>query len=213
MKEIKAVLFDLDGTLLDTREYVYAAYNHVLNINNYPQVSPEKIDPVMGIALEECYRHFTGVDEVADFCDQHRNFQLVNSHLVKKFEDTSQTLDRLKDAGLKLGVVTTRSRSTTDDVLSKNGLTNYFETVIAKSDVVNLKPHPESILKALSNLNVDPIESIMIGDTDFDIQAGKAAGASTIGVTYGYFGTRIADFAPDHVAGNMREIARIILQR
>jgi pyrophosphatase PpaX len=141
----------------------------------------------------------------------HRDFQLDHLDLAKTYPSTEETLNTLYEAGLKIAAVTTRSRLSTLETLKLCNIEKYMDYVVAFEDVVNVKPHPEPIYKALKFLDIDPENTVMAGDSDADILAGKNAGTSTVGVTYGFHGMRIVESNPDFLIDSISEIIPLVL--
>src|SRR5947199_668617 len=112
MSEVEAALFDIDGTLLNTAEFVYQAFVHTFQTHRLPWRSSDEIAAVMGKPLEEIYRHFSLYPDMSELCETHRSFQAVNLHLSVPFPNSRETLKRLKDAGVKIAAITTRSKRT-----------------------------------------------------------------------------------------------------
>lgn len=211
MQIFKAVLFDIDGTLLDTSEFIFQAYEHTLATFGYPQSGRSDISKLIGKSLESCYRALTGSDEVENLCEAHRRFQAEHLDLSRPYPKAPDTLRALTDAGIKLAAVTTRARETSIKTLKLAGLLGYLDYVVALEDVENLKPHPEPLLRALGHLEVAPEEAAMVGDTDVDILAGRSAGLVTIGVTYGFHGTSIVQSNPDYTVDDIDEVLPLLL--
>jgi len=211
MRILKATLFDIDGTLLDTSEFIFQAYEHTLDKYGYPQKSREEIAMLIGKSLEVCYKMLTGIDDVQELSEAHREFQLGHLHLSKAYPKTHNTLETLRSAGIKIAAITTRSKASALKTLELAGLCKYMDYTIALEDVENLKPHPEPLIKTLNYLGVLPENAAMIGDTDVDILAGKNAGTVTVGVTYGFHGRRIIESDPDHVVDDIAEIIPLVL--
>lgn len=211
MREIEAVLFDVDGTLLDTTEFIYQAYEHTFNNHGISPPTREELGKMMGKPLEEYYRFFAPNTDTNQLCETHRTFQAENLSLCIPFPNTRSTLTELKKAGLKIAAVTTRSKRTSVDTLRVANLLNLIDTIISREDVENLKPHPEPLFKALEQLKVEPKNAVMIGDTDIDIKAGKNAGTKTIGASYGFQGNKIIDSNPDYVVDDIAETVPLIL--
>jgi pyrophosphatase PpaX len=186
----KAVLFDLDGTLLDTTEFIYQAYEHTFKSHNLSPVSREELSGVMGKPLGDCYRHFFSSQDIEVLCETHRTFQTENLHLSVPFLHTEDTLNKLREAGIKTAVITTRSRRTSQDTLELAGIRDKIDVLISGEDQTKHKPNPESLFNALKQLQVEPEEAIMVGDTDADVLAGKNAKTKTVGVTYGFQGKK-----------------------
>lgn len=211
MKKFEAVLFDVDGTLLDTRKFILAAFNHSLTFHGFPEVHWDILRSTIGLPLEDCYKVASGIDDVEKFIPVHRNFQADNLNLSQPFENAKETLERLTKAGIRIGAVTSRGSHTAGRTLELAELLDYFAALITSDDVENMKPHPEPSLKALGRLNVSPKKAIMVGDTEYDILAGKNAGTSTIAVSYGFGGKEIARHNPDFMVNDIRDILPIIL--
>ncbi|MCL6472542.1 MAG: HAD-IA family hydrolase [Firmicutes bacterium] len=211
MQVFKAALFDVDGTILDTSEFIFQAYEHTLGKYALPPRSRAEIARLIGQPLEFCYQMLAPGANVDLLAATHRAFQAGHLHLAKPYPGANETLAKLKGAGIKVAAVTTRSRRTVVGTLEAAGLSVHIDYLVALEDVVNLKPDPEPVLKALHYLDAKPHESVMTGDTDVDVLAGKNAGTLTIGVTYGFHGTRIADSSPDYIIDSIEEIIPIVL--
>ena len=207
---LKAVLFDVDGTLLDTHEYVYQAFEHSLK-KHHKLLSRQEIKKIMGKPLEECYKILTELDDITDLADSHRQFQRENYHLSKPYPNTVKTLEKLQSSGLLLAAITTRARDSAKKTLEEASILNYFNYFIGFEDVSRPKPDAEPLLKALNFLSVQPKEAIMVGDSEVDVYAGKNAGTKTVGVTYGFHGEHIAKTHPDYVIDDIEELLKIVI--
>ncbi|MDI6815749.1 MAG: HAD-IA family hydrolase [Actinomycetota bacterium] len=211
MQAFKAILFDVDGTLLDTSEFIFQAFEYALERAGFPEKSREEMARLVGKPLDLCYKVLTGVEDVLDLSAMHRAFQIEHIDLAQAYPGARETLETLKESGLRIGVVTTRARASTLATLSLTGLATYLDHVVAFEDVENSKPHPEPILKTLDVLDSHPDAAVMVGDTDVDIAAGKSAGTLTIGVTYGFHGLEILKSCPDHIIDDIAAILPLVL--
>ena len=213
MKEIEAVIFDVDGTLLDTTEFYYQAYKHTFLYHGLPTRSWEEIVPVMstGRNLEECYRYFSPSGDVRQLCETHRSFQEEHANLAVPFPNTRETLKKLRGAGVKLAVVTTRSKRTSIKTLEMAGIICYLDAIVSGEDTTNHKPHPEPVLKAIQQLKTEAKRAVMVGDTGVDILAGKSAGTRTIGVSFGFQGSKIAEYNPVLIINDIADVVSVIL--
>ncbi len=208
--KIKAILFDVDGTLIDTSEYIYQAYEHSLGRHNHDLLSREEMSLLMGKSLEDTYREITGLDVVNPFMEAHREYQFENAGLAAAFPNSLQTLEALRTKGISIGAVTTRARDTAIETLEEAELFPLIDFFVGFEDVTTPKPDPEGIKKALDFFNVHPDDAIMIGDSPVDVAAGKNAKTHTIGVTYGFHGERIVETEPDYVVDDISEILEIV---
>lgn len=214
MNRFDAVLFDLDGTLLNTQDFILQAFNHTLTTHKYPVVTWEMLRPTIGMPLEAMYQAISSIEEanhLEGLIETHRAFQEANLHLSGIFANVPETLERLSTAGIKMAIVTSRGSRTAGSTLEIAQIMQHFQVMITADDTQELKPHPGPILKALERLNVSPKRAMMVGDTEFDIIAGKRAGTATFGVTYGFSGPQIAVHKPDALVGDITDILPLIL--
>ncbi|NHM32378.1 pyrophosphatase PpaX [Neobacillus terrae] len=209
--KITTILFDLDGTLIDTNELIISTFMHTLD-KYYPgKYQREDVYPFMGPSLMET---FSGLnpDRVDEMILEYRTYNLANhDRLVKEFVGVKDTVHTLKERGYKLGIVTTKLHDVVLKGLKLMDLEPYFEAVVALDHVEKEKPDPESVLKALEQLGSKPEEAIMVGDNYHDILAGKNAGTKTAGVAWSMKGRDyLANFEPDFMLENMADILAIL---
>jgi len=207
---IHAVLFDIDGTLLDTFDFIYGAFEHTYKVHGIPPLSRNEISHLMGGPLPEVYATMAPGHDPTALTETHRQFQENNLHLAKLFPDTVKVLDALQERGLKLAAITTRSIRTSVLSLEENGIARYFDLVVSAEDVARHKPDPEPIVKAIEALNIMPSEAIMVGDTTADIMAGKNAGTKTVAALYGFGGKQLLALHPDHQIMELKELLSIV---
>lgn len=203
---IQAVLFDVDGTLLDTTEFIYQGFVHTLAHHGHQPRTREELGAIMGQGLDRCYAALAPGDDPAVLVETHRSWQGENLHLSVSFPGVEDALSRLRDAGMRLAAITNRSRRTSVVTLERAGLVHYFAVVLSFEDMPRAKPEPDGLLIALERLGVAAEYAVMVGDTDNDILAGKAAGMRTVGVSYGFHGHAITDHNPDVVVHALTEI-------
>ncbi|HSX24801.1 MAG TPA: HAD-IA family hydrolase [Candidatus Andersenbacteria bacterium] len=207
---IQTIIFDLDGTLLDTKEFIFQAFEHVFKTFNLTNLSRANIDSVMGVPLEEGYEILVPELDRDQLCVVHRAFQTENMSLVQPFKNTIQTLEKLQSVGIKMAVVSTRKKTGMKS-LSHVGITQYFDCLITGDDVENFKPDPEGIHKALAYLKSSATSAIMVGDSIVDVQAGKNAKTATAAVTYG-LGSRksLEESQADYILQDISEVFSIL---
>jgi pyrophosphatase PpaX len=208
---ITTILFDLDGTLIDTNELIISTYLHTLE-KYYPgKYQREDVLPFIGPTLWEA---FGGIDpeRAEEMITEYRTWNLANHDaMVKEFVGVSETVKALVEKGYKLGIVTTKMHSTVLKGLRLMDLEKYFDVIIALDHVEKAKPDPEPIFKALEQLSSTPEEAIMVGDNYHDILAGKNAGTKTAGVAWSIKGRDyIAKYEPDYILENMADLLTIL---
>ena len=202
----KIIIFDVDGTLLDTTEFILQAFEFVLETQNLSR-SRDEIRAQIGKPLVECYKALAPeILYVESLASMHREFQIKNMQLSKPFVGAKEVLQKLKDSGFTLAACTTRSKITSLDTLENAGLKIYFEVIISSEDTKNSKPDPEPLLVALEKVGGVAENAIMIGDSWVDIQAGKNAGTKTIRCLYGVNQERLHVPEPDAFVSSVEEI-------
>ncbi len=209
LKTLQAILFDVDGTLLDTREFVYQAFEHTFQQYNLPAISRDSLATLIGGSLESIYECLVPALNYHVLSDTHRSFQETHLHLSVLFPHVETTLAALHGQGIRLAAVTTRSKRTSLQTLENAGIARFFEVVVSGEDVTKLKPDPEPLLCALNKLCIAPNQAVMVGDTATDVLAGKSAGTRTIAVTYGFAGHIISQYHPDYVIDDIDRLLQL----
>ena len=208
---INTILFDLDGTLIDTNELIISSFLHTLNKFYPDQYQREDVLPFMGPTL---YETFSGIDQerVQELIDTYREYNISNHDLlVKEFEGVFETVQWLKQEGYKLGIVKTKMSNVVMMGLKLTKLDQFFDVIVAIDHVTNPKPHPEPIEKALQQLDAKPEEALMVGDTPHDSVGGKNAGTKTAGVAWSAKGREhLAKYEPDFMLEKMSDLRDIL---
>lgn len=180
----KAVLFDLDGTLVDSLQLIERTCRRVFKEMNIPWGDGQALG-MIGLPLKAIGRRFAG-DKANNFEEIYKHFyHRDHDQYTRLFPGTLDMLEQLHKRGLKLGVVTSKGKPGTERTIAFTGLDRFFEVVVTAYDVEKHKPEPEPLLKALDSLKVIAANSIYVGDSRFDILTGQNAGARTLGVTWG----------------------------
>jgi phosphoglycolate phosphatase len=211
MARVEAAIFDADGMLLDTREFIFGAYAYTLEAHGLPVPERGAIAAYMGRALRVCYEAFAPGYDYDGLKTVHQAFQEENMHLVRPYDGLHDMLDKLRGK-VKLAVASSRYGNLLP-TLSHAGILDYFEVVIQGNDVVNRKPAPDCLYKALGSMGVDAKKASMSGDTAEDIMAGKAAGMGvTIGITHGFgLEEELLGQNPDYIVHSLDVIPDILL--
>lgn len=209
---ITTVLFDLDGTIIDTNELIIQSFLHTLEGETDSPFSREAIIPHMGFPLLEQLRFFTGRPEVDELAVKYRQFNLTkHDGLVAEFPHVGEVLSELARRSVRMGVVTNKMRLTSEMGLRKCGLAAYMETIVTIDDVERGKPEPDPVLVALERMGVTPQETLMVGDSQYDIVAGQKAGVHTAGVAWSLKGEEhLLSFKPDYMLRDMRDLLDIV---
>lgn len=182
--KIEAVLFDLDGTLVDSLPLIVRTYRQVFRDMEIPWGNDDVVK-MIGLPLKDIGRHFVG-EQAPDFEDRYQHYyHLDHDHYTRLFPGTLKMLEKLKAAGVKLGIVTSKGKPGTTRTAAFTRIDRYMDVVVTAHDVAKHKPDPEPLLAALAALNTPAGRSIYIGDSSYDIGTGKNAGCLTLGVAWG----------------------------
>ncbi len=187
MRRLEAVLFDVDGTLLDTRDAWIAAFDTGLAAVGSRAMRGTEGFEWVGTPIETIYAERCGLSggslrsAVAAFQDSEARSV---SQGVRAFPGILGMLDSLR--AWCLGAITNKRRDTATEALRVAGLEGRFAVILGGDSVTRKKPAPDPVLQAARELDLPPAACAVVGDTEADVRAGRAAGAVTIGVTWGY---------------------------
>ena len=211
-----AVLFDLDGTLIDSIELILGSMRHAFSRCDRTVPSDDEWLTGVGIPLRTMFHRYAASDvEIDELIAAYREHQLANhDSLVRCYDEVPETLAALARAGHPLAVVTSKG-----DMLAKRGLelvgiASYFEMIISCDSCTRHKPHPEPVLTALERLGYEAEEALFVGDSVHDIEAGNAAGVETVAALWGPF-TReqLAVARPDRFIERIGELVQVLAGR
>ncbi|HWL26277.1 MAG TPA: pyrophosphatase PpaX [Ureibacillus sp.] len=208
---LKALLFDFDGTLLNTNDLIIQTFMHVLEERFPGQYKPEDCLRFIGPSLKETFEEITP-NEVEEMIEKYRQWNHEHhDELITEFDGVIETLEELRALGIRLAIVSTKRRDTIKRGLSIMGANDYFEFLVGTEDVKNVKPDPEPVLLAIEKLGVSKEDVMMIGDNHHDILAGKNAGVKTAGVAWSLKGEEyLKEFKPDYILQHMSDLLSIV---
>ncbi|RLQ96699.1 pyrophosphatase PpaX [Falsibacillus albus] len=210
-QRITTLLFDLDGTLIDTNELIISSFLHTLN-HYYPgQYERKDVLPFMGPTLQETFEKINP-EKLEEMVKHYRDYNLTHhDDLVTEFTGVFETVKQLKESGYKLAIVSTKVRTTVIKGLKLTKLDQFFDVIVSLDEVKAPKPDPEPLLLALSQLNSTPEEAIMVGDNHHDILGGKNAGTYTAGVAWTAKGREhLEQYEPDFMLDEMTDLLQIV---
>ncbi|WP_341280486.1 pyrophosphatase PpaX [Paenibacillus sp. FSL H8-0537] len=205
---IKTMLFDLDGTIIDTNELIIRSFLDALKGVVPADFNREHIIPSMGQPLTMQMQQFSGLEDVTHLVAAYREVNLrLHDEYVKPFDYVVEVIKNLHEQGIQIGIVTTKMRLTTERGLKYVGLSDYIDTVVTIDDVTHPKPHPEPVSMAIAALGADPATTLMLGDSSVDILSAEAAGALSVGVAWSMKGAQLLrDSGAQYVIDDMREL-------
>ena len=188
MSSIKAVLFDMDGVLIDAREWHYEALNEVLRIFGYEITRSMHEDRFDGLSTSKKLEMLTKevglprhIHGMINRIKQDRTLRIAASNCFPNIAH-QVLISKLKKQGFKVGVVTNSIRQTTEFMLTYAGLFELLDVVITNQDVDKPKPNPDGYQLAMQKLDVLPSETLIVEDSPYGIDAGKASGAKVVQV-------------------------------
>ncbi len=181
----RAILFDLDGTLLDSAALIVAAFQETCRVRLGRDVDRPTVLRTWSQPIRERFRALAPdrADELAR--DYVTRYLALQDRCARLFPGVEATLVALRERGYALGIVTSKRRATTRAAVSAFRLDRWCSAIVADEDVARHKPDPEPVLAAASLLGVRPPEALMVGDSALDVMAGRRAGAGTAVALWG----------------------------
>jgi len=213
--QLKGVLFDLDGTLIDSKKDIAAAANSARLHFGLPALPLETVVGYVGRGIEHLNRKTLGTDDPQRLAEGLEVLKAYyRDHCVDQtfiYPGAKELLNTLKTRGLKLGLVSNKPHEFTLITLEKLGLMSYFTAVLGADVVARKKPDPEPLLAALEKMGISPREAVMIGDSPVDTQAARAAGIRVGLVSHGFVSKEeMTSSHPDWLVDSLEEFDEIL---
>ena len=204
------VLFDLDGTLIDTTDLILSCYrNSVSRLVENPPTDAEILEG-FGTPLPDQLRRL--FPELRDRIDElvalwRRAQEELHDKLIKPFPGAAEVLAELRRRGYPLGVVTSKERTSAERDMALYGLHRLVDVLVCLDDTANHKPHPEPVLKALRLMSAEPRQTLYVGDSLHDMKAGREAGVRVAAALWGPFPKQpLLDIGPDYLLRSIRDL-------
>ena len=213
----KLAIFDFDGTLVDSTPGIVDVMKIVIDEYKFEPKMLDEWSLLVGVPLPK-QMEIILPDRDADFHLEVANryraiYDTMAVEICPPFADMMPMLETLQSEGVTITIATSKRRNLVEVVLDHHKITDMFKMVVGAQDVTNHKPHPESVHQTIQKLGIPIAETVVIGDSVFDLDMARNAGADAIGVTTGIH-TRemLAKSEPKHIVGNLDEVGKLILK-
>jgi phosphoglycolate phosphatase len=215
---LEALIFDLDGTLVDTAPDLHAATNHVLGLIDRPAISMAELRAFVGHGAMNLIER--GVSATGDAVDQdtlkrlHKQFleyygDNIADHSVV-FDGLLAVLDQAQSRGLKLGVCTNKVERLSHKLLTELNMMQRFGSLVGGDTLTVMKPDPSPLIEAATRLGVNPNKIMMVGDSETDIRTAQNVGVPVLAVSFGYTSQHVSAYDPTHIIDHYDEAWPVI---
>lgn len=210
--KIDLIVFDLDGTLLESSNSIYKSVISTFeHLDQKVEIPKEEMDKRIGMHFKPIFEELNiQVDDIEEFIEIYKKyyFDFINETMI--YPNVTDTLEILKANGFKLAILTTKVQDQTEDIIEHFKMNFYFDVLMGRRDGVGLKPSAEPLLLICKELNISPVATMIVGDSELDIRCGKNAGALTCGALYGHREKEILENEnPDYLINNFEELKGI----
>ena len=210
---IRTLLFDLDGTLIDSIRLILDSYQHTAKIHGLPSRTDQEwlagIGTPLRVVFAELAEH---PEQMEQLVATYREYNLAHHDTqVLPYVGAPELIRRVTEMGYRTGLVTSKNRPGALRGLKLAGIAQHFDVLVCADDVEHPKPHPEPVLKALAQLGARAEETLFIGDSVHDMRCGRDAGVLTAAVLWGPFGRAdLVNTAPDYWLENPEDLLRVL---
>ncbi|RME68632.1 MAG: HAD family hydrolase [Nitrospirae bacterium] len=210
--KIKLLIFDLDGTLVDSLQDITDAINYAIAPLGYKPLTPERARNFVGKGVTKLIEQILNekhIDRLQDVLDRFLEYysQNLTTH-TRAYPGVKETLEALKD--YKKAVLSNKRQKLSERILKELGLIGHFSYVIGSDTLNQKKPSPQGILYLLEKEGLGPEEAMIIGDSELDIEAGKRAGVLTVSVGYGYRDPELLKGADYFINGSLTTLIELL---
>lgn len=187
MTTYQLIVFDWDGTLMDSTGHIVSCMQHAIAELGLPALPDSAVNHIIGLGLNEAVMSlYPHADHhlISNLADKYREIWLNNPHDTPLFDNATELIERLSEQDYFLAVATGKSRRGLDKVLTETGLGKYFHATRC-ADECHSKPHPQMLEELMEHLGVEKQHTLMIGDTEFDLQMAHNAGTHSLALSHG----------------------------
>lgn len=209
MNKIEAIVFDLDGTLTDSKKNIYEAIMAAFkDLNIKETIIEEEFGKYIGLTFQEIFEDLgIEVDLIDEFFEAYKSHYYKLLHLTSFYPTVLDTIKTLDEKQIKICLLTTKAQDQADYIIDQLDLRKYFTYVMGRRPDVSNKPSAEPLELLLSDITINKENAVMVGDTEMDINCGKNAGVKTVAVKYGYRTLdQLIALEPDIMVDSLNEI-------
>ncbi len=213
MHKFKHICFDLDGTLVDSYLNIYNTTLKALRVLNIKEPLHEvEFQKRIGHHFLDIFKDLNiPVTDVEEFINIYKSYYFDFIDNSKLYEGVEETLNKINSVDIKISLLTTKGQDQAEKIINHFNLKKYFSLVMGRRNGLAIKPSAEPLQFICKELNVEPSQTLMVGDSELDIQCGKNASAKTCAALYGY---RSEDFIkqekPDYLISGIKELMKFI---
>lgn len=215
-KKYNAVIFDLDGTLLDTLEDLTDAVNHTMHKFNYPKHTLEEVRSFVGngikVLIERSLKDGLDTPNFENILDEFRQYYTANCRVkTQPYPGIMELLEKLYESGYKLSIVSNKNQAAVTE-LNNIYFSKYISIAIGNSKNIRQKPAPDTTLKAMEEMDCTKDMCVYVGDSEVDIETAKNAGLDCVSVSWGFREKKLLEkLNPDSVIDSPKELLRYLL--
>lgn len=216
---VKAIIFDFDGTLVDTLFDLQDAINFALKENGFNKTySYEETKYLIGKGIRVLcsralsYTNHTIEDEERVYRDFYKFYTLNQINKTRPYKGVIETIKKIKNQGIKVAILSNKKESNLIEIVNQLFPLGLFDIAMGKRDEFALKPNPNSLLYLINELGVSKEDVLYVGDSDVDMEVAINAGIKKIAVTYGYREREVLEkYCPEYFVGDIKEILRLLI--
>ncbi len=207
-KPVKGIIFDLDGTLIDSYGPIYESFNYAMRKLNLPEYSYEAVLKTIGLPIEDVMSGIKGIEDIDSaimlFRENYEKIYLDKTVLLK---DVKETLSRLYNEGYTMAVSTNKRGESARNLMKKLGISEYLKYVIGIGDGLKGKPYPDTVVRIIKELNLEREQTVYVGDSTIDIETARNAGIDVISIATGPADFKeLAQAGPDLVIDQLNKL-------
>lgn len=212
MNKFDGIIFDIDGTIVQSNELIFATFNHVTEKFLGKSTSPEEIialfGPTEGVIIEQLFSD--NFNEV--MLDYYKFYKENHSKMAKVFDGITELITELKKRNILLSVYTGKGKGSTEITLDELGLINLFDMVVTGDDIIGHKPSPEGVDVFVNKYNLNRSRVLMVGDAPPDVKAAKATGIKIASVLWdSYAKEQVLQMGSDYYFETVEELSNFLI--